>query len=171
MKGRIVDSKPTVDPDLVPLLDLIPPMNLSLESLPGIRGFLEAMSPASSERASLSHAEHSVPGPDGAPAVRVTVTQPAGPAAGPRPVLLWIHGGGYVIGRPEQNQGIIDDLADHLECVVVAPAYRLAPETSHPGPIEDCYAALQWFQPKDAARGIGRERRWWPRGVARPDGS
>ncbi len=59
--------------------------------------------------------------------------------------LLHIHGGGYVLGLAESNDPDNRLLARELGCVVVSVNYRLAPETAHPGPVEDCYAALVWL--------------------------
>jgi acetyl esterase/lipase len=84
----------------------------------------------------------------------VVVSRPAQRRAGGLPAVLWIHGGGYVIGRPEQNQPLADSLVSELGCVVVSVDYRLAPETPHPGPVEDCYAALQWMHAAAAELGV-----------------
>jgi acetyl esterase/lipase len=63
----------------------------------------------------------------------------------PRPALLWIHGGGFVIGSAAQDDSIGRRLADRLGIVVAAPEYRLAPEHPFPVPLEDCYEALTWL--------------------------
>lgn len=59
--------------------------------------------------------------------------------------VLWIHGGGMVLGSPQQDARLCRRLADELDAVVVAPRYRLAPEHPFPTPFEDCYAGLQWL--------------------------
>jgi acetyl esterase/lipase len=71
------------------------------------------------------------------------------------PALLWIHGGGMVLGDAAQDSGFCRLIADRLNIVVVSVEYRLAPEHPFPAPLEDCYTALQWLarQPDiDAAR-------------------
>ncbi len=70
---------------------------------------------------------------------------PAASIAAPGPGVLWIHGGGYVMGSPAQDDAGCRELADALGAVVVAVDHRLAPEHPHPGPIEDCYHALRWL--------------------------
>ena len=60
------------------------------------------------------------------------------------PGILHIHGGGFVIGDLDSEQGACLALCRGLGVVVVSVDYRLAPETPYPGPLEDCYAALQW---------------------------
>jgi acetyl esterase/lipase len=64
---------------------------------------------------------------------------------GPPAALLWIHGGGYVIGRPHQSDEFCQRLSRKLGITVAAPSYRLAPEHPYPAALEDCYAALRWL--------------------------
>ncbi|MFN2539857.1 MAG: alpha/beta hydrolase [Mycobacteriales bacterium] len=66
-------------------------------------------------------------------------------ASGPRPALLWIHGGGYVLGSPAQDDQLCRAMSESLDLVVLAPSYRLAPEHPFPAPLEDCYQALTWL--------------------------
>ena len=63
----------------------------------------------------------------------------------PTPALLWIHGGGYVIGTAAQDDALCRRFADTLGMTVAAVDYRLAPEHPYPAPLEDCYAALLWL--------------------------
>jgi acetyl esterase/lipase len=65
-------------------------------------------------------------------------------AAGPTAALLWIHGGGYVIGNAAQDDDICRALTRKLGIVVASVDYRLAPEHPYPVPLEDCYSALTW---------------------------
>jgi len=69
------------------------------------------------------------------------------PARGghPAPALLWIHGGGYVLGGPAQDDDTCRAFADTLGIVVAAVDYRLAPEHPYPIPVQDCYDALTWL--------------------------
>jgi acetyl esterase/lipase len=63
----------------------------------------------------------------------------------PGPALLWIHGGGYVIGTAQQDDDVCRRFARDLGITVAAVDYRLAPEHPYPVPLEDCYAALTWL--------------------------
>ena len=63
----------------------------------------------------------------------------------PGPALLWIHGGGYVIGTAQQDDRMCRRLARELGITIAATEYRLAPEHPYPAGLEDCYAALQWL--------------------------
>jgi acetyl esterase/lipase len=62
-----------------------------------------------------------------------------------RPGLLWIHGGGLVIGNPAQDDQLGRAFAQTLGIVVAAPEYRLAPEHPYPAALDDCYKALRWL--------------------------
>lgn len=61
------------------------------------------------------------------------------------PALLWIHGGGYVIGHAGQEDALCRRYVERLGIVVAAVDYRLAPEHPYPIPLEDCYTALTWL--------------------------
>ena len=60
------------------------------------------------------------------------------------PILLYLHGGGWVFGDLEQNDGLCRLLAVESGCVVVNVDYRLAPENRYPAAADDCYAVLCW---------------------------
>jgi len=60
------------------------------------------------------------------------------------PVLLFFHGGGWVIGNINTHDGICRQLAKVAKVVIVSVDYRLAPEHPYPTPLMDCYAALEW---------------------------
>jgi acetyl esterase len=76
----------------------------------------------------------------GVPALVIT---PHG--VGPFPVLVWIHGGGWVIGSAVESQATARDLAAAAGCIVVSPDYRLAPEHKAPAALDDCVAATRWL--------------------------
>ena len=73
--------------------------------------------------------------------VRVWIYRPSRTGAGPG--LLWIHGGGYLIGSPGQDDELCRRYVRALGTTVASVDYRLAPESQHPVPLEDCYAALK----------------------------
>jgi acetyl esterase/lipase len=80
--------------------------------------------------------------------VSVRVYRPA-PAPGPLPALLWIHGGGLVIGTAAMDDAFCRRVADELGVLVASVEYRLAPEHPFPAPLEDCYTALGWLARQD----------------------
>lgn len=150
-----------VDPELIPMLDVSPSLVLNDESLLQTRAVLETMNvqaPADlPEFPDVSVSERRVPGPEGAPDVRVLVYLPRNVAA-PLSALLWIHGGGYVLGKAEQADLQAKSIASEIGCAVVSVDYRLAPEVPHPGPVEDCYAALKWLHASAGELGVDTTR-------------
>ncbi len=66
-------------------------------------------------------------------------------AAEPTPALVWIHGGGYVMGSAAQDDALCRRFSTRLGVTVASVDYRLAPEHPYPAPLEDCYAALTWL--------------------------
>jgi acetyl esterase/lipase len=95
----------------------------------------------------------SVPGAAGAPDVEVVVLRPVG-ATTAAPAVLHTHGGGMIIGDARSGLMEVAGWAAELGLVVVSVEYRLAPETPHPGPVEDCYAALVWTHRNAAELGV-----------------
>lgn len=77
---------------------------------------------------------------------------------GTRPALLWIHGGGYVIGNPEQDESVSIGFARELGITVAAVRYRLAPAHPSPAALEDSYAGLLWLVAHAEDRGIDPTR-------------
>lgn len=154
-----MSSAHLVDPELLPMLELFPKTEFSLATLPSIRAALAsgALSAPIPENVPVTVTEKTVDGPQGAPPVRIVIYTPT-QAERPLPALFHVHGGGYVLGTPEMSAGPHRILAAELGCVIVSVDYRLAPETPHPGPIEDCYAALTWLFSYAAELGVDATR-------------
>src|SRR5690606_30314200 len=93
-----------------------------------------------------------LPAPEGGHGPRV-VTYERGDRARPGGALLWIHGGGMVMGWPEQAHDWCSRLADELGILVVSVDYRLAPEHVFPAGLTDCVTALGWLA--DGAEELG----------------
>ncbi len=66
-----------------------------------------------------------------------------------RPAVLWLHGGGFVLGSPKQDDTLCRQIADELGVVVMAPVYRLSPTYAFPAALDDAYAALIWLAARD----------------------
>lgn len=79
-----------------------------------------------------------------APGVSIRLHRPTG-AQNTGTAMLWIHGGGYVLGSAGQDDIYCRDLADATGITVAAVNYRLAPQFPYPTPLEDCYTALAWL--------------------------
>ena len=83
--------------------------------------------------------------------VPVRVYTPEG--TGPRPVLQWMHGGGWVIGSAERADPTARELCSRSGCVVVSLDYRLAPESQYPAAVEDVLAVADWLAANAAELG------------------
>jgi acetyl esterase len=81
-----------------------------------------------------------IPGPEGE--LRARLYGPAAEQA--LPLLVFFHGGGFVVGDLETHDAVCRTLANEADCIVVSIAYRLAPEAPYPAAAEDCYAATLW---------------------------
>ncbi|MGH7896202.1 MAG: alpha/beta hydrolase, partial [Candidatus Binatia bacterium] len=81
-----------------------------------------------------------IPGPAGQIPVRVYTPR----GGGPHPLLVYFHGGGWVLGNPDTHDGVCRELAHGAECAVMSVDYRLAPEHRYPAAADDCYAAVAW---------------------------
>ena len=79
-------------------------------------------------------------------------------AARPSGALLWIHGGGMVMGNPEQDDRWLSGLADDLGILVVSVDYRLAPEHPYPAGLDDCMTALRWLHDSAEELGVDPDR-------------
>lgn len=84
--------------------------------------------------------DRTVPGPAGDVPVRVYTPE----GEGPFPALVYLHGGGWVIGNPDLVDSACRMLTNRSGAVVVSVDYRMAPEHKFPAPLEDCYAAVRW---------------------------
>ncbi|MGW4326232.1 alpha/beta hydrolase [Nocardia sp. NPDC004573] len=87
--------------------------------------------------------ERRIPGPAGAPEVRVRIYRPAS-AAQAAPVVLFCHGGGFVICSLDSHDRFCRAMAVGADAIVVSVDYRQAPEHRCPAAAEDAYAALCW---------------------------
>jgi acetyl esterase len=116
----------------------------------GARDALETLAGAAGEPEPVHRLEdRTIPGPTGPIPVRIYA--PKGDA--PLPVLVFFHGGGWVIGSIQTHDGLCRLLANAVGCVVVSVDYRLAPEHPYPAAAEDAYAATRWAADNAAAIG------------------
>ena len=75
-----------------------------------------------------------------------------------RAAMLYIHGGGMIIGSPAMDDALLSGIAAELDIVIVSPDYRLAPEHPYPAAMDDCRAAWQWIQENLSQKGIDSTR-------------
>ena len=133
-----------LQPDVRMVLDMMAELDLPpIESLPvdQARAFMDTMS------------EQRMPGPDVGEIVDGVLPGPAGDLAyrlyrpaspGPHPVVVYYHGGGWVLGSHDSDDPLCRDLCDRSGTVIVSVDYRHAPEDRFPAAVDDALAALRW---------------------------
>jgi acetyl esterase/lipase len=99
-----------------------------------------------------------ISGAKGSPDVRVIVVNAGHVDTPPRPVIVHMHGGGFVTGAAAWFVPALQQVAREHDCVVVTVDYRLSPETRFPGALDDNYAALKWVYDTAADLGVDRKR-------------
>lgn len=149
--------EPFYDPEIRAILDAAPTLGpVTAENLDKIREnriLLTQQVPLSDE---VVRRDVMVPGPDGHQ-IRLRVHRPVD-ADGRLPALFWIHGGGYVLGSPEQDDLRFDRWCQRFGLTGVSVQYRLAPEHPYPAAIDDCYAGLRWIKEQGSELGIDSDR-------------
>jgi len=145
------------------------PLDGLLEALPGgfnaiadivtrratVEGILGAVEVP--ENPNVRKEDRTIPGPEGEPDITVRIYRPVN-AAGALPGIYFIHGGGMILGNVAGEDPVASKLCDEVGAVVVSVEYRLAPESPHPAPAEDCYAGLVWAAKNAAELGIDADR-------------
>ncbi|MBB5077239.1 alpha/beta hydrolase [Nonomuraea endophytica] len=159
-----MSTPPPFDPELTAALDMFGaaiPSSISADMIQGMREARASMPQPSDEElardGALVIADHTAPGPEGAPDITLLVARPAA-AAGAIPAIYFIHGGGMMFGDRRLGMPDLGDLALELGVAIVSVEYRLAPEHPHPAPVEDCYAGLEWTAKNAAELGIDPAR-------------
>ena len=149
MTLSVETTPPPFDPELGAALSAIAemmPSALTADMIPAMRGGGPLAAPTDDELTRdgrFTVEERQVPGLDGDPDISLLILTPTA-ATGTLGCVYFTHGGGMIIG--DNRTGVLEalDWAEEFGLVVVSVEYRLAPETPHPGPINDCYAGLTW---------------------------
>jgi acetyl esterase len=133
-----------LDPQAQAFLDQLAALNappISAVPIEQTRQTIRMMMATPGEPEPVAHVENrTIPGPAGDIPVRIYTPQ----GSAPFPVLIYFHGGGFVIGDLDSYDGVCRSLTNLAGCLVVSVDYRLAPEHKFPAAPEDCYAATRW---------------------------
>jgi acetyl esterase len=147
-----------LDPQARALLDL-----MIERQVPAVH----TLSPDEARRLYLERRYFTQPDPPAVAEVRALQTdggvplrlyRPPAAASGPQPVLVYFHGGGWVIGDLETHDVLCRQLCIAAGAAVVAVDYRLAPEHRFPAAVDDCVAATRWVRREAAALGLDATR-------------
>ncbi len=94
--------------------------------------------------------DRTIPGPAGEIPIRIYTPE----GEGPFPILVYYHGGGWVVCDIETHNALCCSITNIAPCIVVSVDYRLAPEHKYPAAVDDCYAAAEWvFENAEALGG------------------
>jgi cation diffusion facilitator CzcD-associated flavoprotein CzcO/acetyl esterase/lipase len=142
-----------LQPDVGIMLDMMATMGLpSMDSMsaPDARAFSDAMSGARPPGPDVAEiVDGTFPGAAGE--LRYRLYRPAGD--GPHPVVLYFHGGGWVLGSADSDDPFCRDMCVRTGAIIVSADYRHAPEERFPAAVDDAIAALQWIA--GAAESLG----------------
>ncbi|MEH7274311.1 alpha/beta hydrolase [Neobacillus vireti] len=148
-----MDFMSRVRPELKEIISVFPPIKLP----EGLMAARQAQAAPIERSEQVKITERTVPGGDAQP-MMVRIYEPVKRDQTRLGALLFIHGGGYVIGSPDNNDTTCQTIVETANCVVVSVDYRLAPEHPYPAPLEDCYAALVWMKNNVEELNIDDER-------------
>ncbi len=101
----------------------------------------------------LHNEELYIPSKNGGPDIRLRIFKPLN-VSGELPGMLYLHGGGLVLGSPELSLADIRDFIVTKPCVIVAPDYRKAYTAPYPAAFDDCYDTLLWMNANTQLLGI-----------------
>lgn len=153
-------SRHLVDPELDAAIDLARGFELSAGSLQVAREMQASRGwdrDPVEQYPEVTRTEHRVTARAGEPDVRVLFYEPL-TRSGTTGALVWIHGGGYVLGSADGDEALVRRLVTETGVPVASVDYRLAPETSAPGQVEDCYAALRWVHERSSELSVDPAR-------------
>ena len=94
---------------------------------------------------------------EGSHKIRLRIYRPAGETKA-LPALLYIHGGGYALGIPEQSHRLYAELIARRPVIIIAPDYRLSVKDPYPAGFNDCYDTLLWMKENQIGLGISSDR-------------
>ncbi len=140
------DEKPPIDPILLKVLDAVPFRLFTEDGIDAARQRFRDL-PRRPVHPELRVEDRTIPGPAGPIGVRI-YWPPTDPGRGARgaepPVVLYFHGGGFVVGDLDTHDGSSRQHAVGANAIVVSVDYRLAPEHPYPAAVEDAWAATLW---------------------------
>jgi len=145
-----------VRPDLQVAVKMSPSLHYSSKNLWLIR-LLISLIPAPKAPKDVSIKNIKIDNKGGSASIRLRIYQPANHTSA-APVLIWMHGGGYIIGKPEMEDTLCIQFVRELGISIVSVDYRLAPKHPFPAGLDDCYSALMWAKHNSKQLGFDATR-------------
>jgi acetyl esterase len=143
---RTADEKPTIDPILLKVLDAVPFRLSTEDGIDAVRQRLRDL-PRRQVHPELRVEDRNIDGPAGSIRIRIywpPANSDRGTGSSRPPVVVYFHGGGFVMGDLDTHDGSCRQHAVGAAAVVVSVDYRLAPEHPYPAAVEDAWAATLW---------------------------
>ena len=140
----MTDKYPKILPELQQAVKMSPKFTFNKTNIWFINLLMRLM-PSSKTPEDILVENVFIPSQDDRTKIRLRIYKSASSST-PTPALLWMHGGGYLIGRPEQDDAICIQYVRELSITVVSVDYRLTPKHPFPAGLDDCYTALKWIK-------------------------
>ena len=147
MVNHIFDIDSRLDQDLAEVRERFPSLGFDLRDLAGSRTILKKLAERARIRdtSSIAVEEFAITHPEDSTTLNLKSFRPL-TGSTEKPALLWIHGGGYVIGSAGDTDQTLAQIALETDCTVFSVDYRLAPEHAYPAALDDCFDCLLWLQ-------------------------
>jgi acetyl esterase/lipase len=145
-----------VHPELQNAFKTSPSIHYGRNNLWLIR-LLISLIPAAKMQDDVSIKNIKIDNKDGSSKIKLRIYQPAN-HTNAAPVMIWMHGGGYIIGKPEMEDAVCIQFVRELGISIVSVDYRLAPKHPFPAGLEDCYSALMWAKQNSETFGFDASR-------------
>jgi acetyl esterase/lipase len=156
-EAAMTDNLSSIHPELINTAKMMPNIRYTRASLPLIRLLfrLVFLLPKTHPGVQIEH--YAIRAGDAKNRIRVRVYKPQ-KASAPIPVMVWMHGGGYVVGNLNMSDEWLLQLVQELGIAIVSVDYRLAPEHPFPDALDDAYGALKWVHDQAHVLGIDPNR-------------
>jgi acetyl esterase/lipase len=156
-QGQDITMKTSIiHPELQKLADKFPSFTFSRRNIRFLRFMMNFMLPGKHPK-DVSTENIYIPGRSDKSKIRLRMYRPR-TLNGSAPAVVWLHGGGYVFGKPEQNDANCIQYVQEAGVIVFSVDYRYAPEHPFPSALEDCYDALMWVKSNAARYKVNESR-------------
>ena len=146
-----------IHPELFNVAKKIPSFRYTRRSLPLIRLLFRLVFLLPKTHPTVRIEQYTIQSGDAKNRIRLRVYKPQKVSA-PIPVMVWMHGGGYVVGNLNMSDDYLLRFVQELGIAIVSVDYRLAPEHPFPSALDDAYCALKWVQDQAIVLGIDPNR-------------
>ena len=155
--AAMTENLSSIHPELIKIAKMVPNFRYTRASLPLIRLFFRLIFLLPKTHPGVRIEQYTIQASDTKNRIRLRVYKPQ-KASAPVPVLVWVHGGGYVVGNLNMSDERLLQFVQELGIAIVSVDYRLAPEHPFPAALDDAYATLKWVHDQAHVLGIDPNR-------------